>query len=74
MNWRQVPITTPEVEMPVLGSLFRRVAFWTAVLLPLTYLPLLAGTVSEGELTLLVALFAINVGCLLAGHSHAGER
>jgi hypothetical protein len=46
------------------------VAFWLAVVLPLAYLPLVAGGVTAGELVPFVALLAVNVVALMVGHDH----
>jgi hypothetical protein len=47
------------------------VAFWTAVVLPLAYLPLLSSPVDDTELLVFVALVAVNVVCLLVGHDYS---
>jgi hypothetical protein len=72
MNRRPVPLP-PRVEPP-LGSLvggLKRLAFWGAVLLPLTYLPLLSSPMDDQALVVLVALVAVNVVCLLVGHDYS---
>ena len=61
------------VGLPAVGSVIRRVAFWTAVLLPFSYVALLTGPVTDHELTILTGLFALNVACLLVGHGHLQE-
>jgi hypothetical protein len=48
----------------------RAASFWTAVLLPFTYLPLLVGGMAGGEASLFVALVAANALALVAGHNH----
>lgn len=50
----------------VLG-LVRGIAFWTAILLPFTYVPLLLGDPPE---TLFGTLLALNVVALVVGHGH----
>jgi hypothetical protein len=54
----------------LLADAVRASAFWTAALLPFSYLPLLAtGAVTEYPLTF-VALLAVNAAALLLGHGH----
>jgi hypothetical protein len=48
----------------------RGVSFWAAILLPITYLPLLSGGLAGGEALLFVALIAINAGAFVLGHDH----
>jgi len=51
----------------------RAVAFWTAVLLPLAYLPLLfAGVVGAVDPVGLVALVGVHAVAVLVGHVHDG--
>lgn len=51
----------------------RAVAFWTAVLLPLAYLPLfLAGVVGAIDPLTLVALVCFHAVAVLVGHVHEG--
>ena len=51
----------------------RAVAFWTAVLLPLAYLPLfLAGVVGAVDPVSLVALVGVHAVAVLVGHVHDG--
>ena len=72
MNRRPVPLP-PRVEPP-LGSLvggLKRLAFWTAVVLPLAYLPLLSSPFDTQQSLLLVALVTVNVVCLLVGHDYS---
>lgn len=50
------------------------VGFWTAVVLPFLYVPLLVtGISTQGELLTFVGLVALNVAALLAGHGHERE-
>lgn len=56
----------PNVVVPV-----RTVAFWTAVLLPFVYLPMvLDGFESEGGVALFVGLVATHALALSLGHDH----
>ncbi|WP_435126930.1 hypothetical protein [Halobaculum sp. D14] len=48
----------------------RAAAFWTASLLPLTYLPLLAAGVAGSHTTAFAALVAVNVVAAVAGHDY----
>lgn len=58
----------------LLASL-RGVAFWCAILLPLTYLPLLFGGGAPpssfgGDLSVVLLLIALNVVAFALGHDH----
>ena len=52
--------------------LVRVVAFWTAVILPFLYLPLLFGGL-EGDATLFAGLLVLNAVTLLLGHDYRRE-
>lgn len=72
MNRRPVPLPTPtEAPFGSLVSGLQRLAFWAAVVLPLTYLPLLSSPVDGESSLVLVALVAVNVVCLLVGHDYS---
>ena len=49
---------------------FRVASFWAAIVLPVTYLPLLAGGLTGGEALLFVALVAVNAGAFVLGHDY----
>jgi hypothetical protein len=67
-----LPRTVEESPVPAVADQLRRLAFWGSVLLPLTYLPLLAGV--AGDRPLLVAgLLALNALCLVAGHGYTPQ-
>lgn len=51
----------------------KTVAFWAAVLLPLTYLPLLYEGLAQGEQTLFAALLACNLFALIAAHDYGRD-
>lgn len=53
-------------------ELVRVAAFWTAVVLPFVYLPLLADGL-EGDATLFGGLLALNAVALLLGHEYRRE-
>lgn len=56
-----------------LATAVRTLAFWTAVLLPLAYLPLyLAGDPRVTSVVAIGQLIALNVVALLLGHCHDG--
>jgi uncharacterized membrane protein len=58
------------VPSPVIAA-----AFWTAIVLPFVYLPLLATGLNTTEAQLLfVVLVALNVVMVIVGHSHRPER
>lgn len=49
----------------------RRIAFWIAIVLPFTYLPLLAtGIETTQTLLAFLVLVSLNVCALIVGHSH----
>ena len=52
----------------------RVASFWAAIVLPVTYLPLLAGGLTGGEALLFVALVAVNAGALVLGHDYDPAR
>lgn len=62
---------------PVVGDLSRpvsAVAFWSAIALPLLYVPLLAaGLGTTQDLLLFLGLFALHLVALFGGRSH-GSR
>ena len=49
----------------------RAVAFWTAVFLPLSYLPLLQGGLDGAETAALLVLALVNVAALAAGYGYS---
>jgi hypothetical protein len=52
----------------------RAVAFWTAVLLPLAYLPLfLAGVAGAVDSVVVATVVALHAVAVLVGHVHDGE-
>lgn len=60
-RYREHALTTP---LEVVG-------FWSAVVLPFLYVPLLfTGISSQGELLTFLGLLALNLAALLAGHGH----
>lgn len=48
----------------------RAIAFWGAVGLPIAYAPLFYGGIDGHQIATLLGLVAINVACLVAGHSY----
>ena len=54
----------------VMQATVRRISFWSAILLPLVYLPLLAGGLSSQTALIVVGLFALNLTALFVGHNH----
>lgn len=47
--------------------------FWSAVLLPLVYVPMLAGGAADTQPWAVVALLAAHAVALVAGHGHRDE-
>lgn len=64
----------PTAERLDLRTASRAAAFWLAVLLPLTYGPIIWGGVTGVEGSWLLGLLSLNVAALVAGHGHrAGD-
>lgn len=66
------------VEESSLGVAFvervKRLAFWSAIVLPFLYLPLLAtGLESQSILLAFIIMLVVNVFALLVGHKHHTE-
>lgn len=66
------PTLKPMAESLVTGLLapLRGVAFWGAILLPVTYLPMLFAETGPSEPALLLALIVLNVLAFVVGHGH----
>lgn len=66
---------TARERRPLVGSLsepLSAVAFWSAIALPLLYVPLLAaGLATTQDLLLFLCLFGLHVIALLGGRSYA---
>lgn len=72
--------TSPSLTEPLtpslstLGAYVRRpleaTAFWTAVVLPFLYLPLLAGGFTGNDPYAFAALLVVNLVALLGGHGY----
>jgi hypothetical protein len=80
MSTRESPFTAGlDLDGEAVGSALRHavfdplqaLSFWTAVLLPLAYLPLVADGLGAGEPTVLLALVVVNAAALVLGHGHA---
>jgi hypothetical protein len=80
MSTNESPFTTGlDVDGEAVGAALRHavvdplraLSFWTAVLLPLAYLPLVADGLGAGEPTVLLALVVVNAAALVLGHGHA---
>ena len=65
-----VPVPVVPVDRTPLGRVVEPLAFWSSVLLPFAYVPLLYGGFGEGQPELFVGLVALNVLCLVLGHEH----
>lgn len=55
----------PKVTVPA-----RTLAFWTAVLLPALYIPMVLGGFERGEIVPFVGLVAAHAVALSLGHGH----
>lgn len=70
MNWPDAPNTALRRAV----TCIRAVSFWTAVLIPFAYVPLLVtglSTLSEG--ILMAQLLSVNAVALVLGHDHATD-
>lgn len=70
------PDSTAELRaLPrAMTTLIRALAFWAAIVLPFTYLPLLtAGLESASMVLVFVCLVAVNVGALVLGHPYGRD-
>lgn len=76
MSSSNVGIPTPDVfksghtSAKQLVMVARFVGFWSAVALPLVYLPLLSGGLVGWQVPTFVVLFALNVLALIVGHDY----
>lgn len=60
----------PTAEGYGLHAATRAAAFWLAVLLPLSYGPIIWGGITGVEGSWLLGLLLLNVAALVAGHGH----
>ena len=59
--------------LDLLAAPVRFAGFWSAVALPLIYLPILAGGFAVGEASAFVALLAAHALALVVGHDHRND-
>lgn len=71
MNRQIGPIPVPSTTGHSAAVVAQQLCFWGAVLLPVTYLPILYRTSGGDQLLALFALVAVNVCCLIAGHEYS---
>lgn len=56
---------------PTLAPSIRRIGFWTAIVLPFLYVPLLAiGLSTASETATFLGLLTVNLVALYVGHAH----
>ncbi|MEZ3115795.1 hypothetical protein RYH80_07680 [Halobaculum sp. MBLA0147] len=60
----------PTLDRTTLAAPVRAVAFWTAALVPLVYLPLLASGLTAQQIPTLLGLMTLNAVSLVVGHGH----
>lgn len=60
----------PTAERDLLRAATRAAAFWLAVLLPLSYGPIIWGGITGIEGSWLAGLLLLNVAALVVGHGH----
>ena len=79
MSTNESPSTVdPTLDSEAVGAALRHtvvdplraLSFWTAVLLPPAYLPLVANGLGNGEMSVLISLVAVNAAALVIGHGH----
>ncbi|MCO8266968.1 hypothetical protein ACOZ4B_19250 [Haloferax prahovense] len=75
-----IPSTTDSIALDFASTISRlayapleTVAFWSAVALPLAYLPVLSGGLSAGELPLFAGLIAFHAIALVLGRDHGQQ-
>ncbi|WP_396612603.1 hypothetical protein ACH9L7_04825 [Haloferax sp. S1W] len=75
-----IPSTSDSVALDLAATLgrvalepFETLAFWSAIALPLAYLPLLASGLGGGDLPLFAGLLALHVTALVLGRDHAQD-
>jgi len=54
-------------------ALLSVVGFWTAIVLPFTYVPVLYVDLAPGGVPVVLGLVAVNVVALVVGHDHRPE-
>jgi hypothetical protein len=52
-------------------AVVRGLAFWAAIVVPLSYLPVLSLVDGQRRLLAIAGLVAVNVCCLLVGHDYS---
>ena len=67
------PLTYAESAAKVLTKPFQFAGFWSAVVLPFVYAPILLGGVAAGQRTTFVGLLALHAVTLLAGHGYRND-
>ncbi|WP_191965449.1 MULTISPECIES: hypothetical protein [Haloferax] len=72
-----IPSTTDSIALDFASTVGRlafepleTVAFWSAVALPIAYLPLLANGLSSADVPLFVGLLALHAAALVLGRGH----
>ncbi|ELZ86175.1 hypothetical protein C453_10168 [Haloferax elongans ATCC BAA-1513] len=75
-----IPSTTDSLALDLASTLgrvalapFETIAFWSAIALPLAYLPLLAEGLGGGNLPLFAGLLALHVAALVLGRDHGQD-
>lgn len=73
-RWRRA-VALVGRALAAVGAVLRGICFWTAVVLPFLWVPLLAGDRLGGQESLALAtLVALNVAALVLGHGHRPDR
>ena len=66
-------LTVAESAGEMLTRPFEFAGFWSAVLLPFVYVPMLVGGVAAGQQTTFIALVALHAVALIAGHGYRND-
>ncbi|KTG30885.1 hypothetical protein AUR66_05770 [Haloferax profundi] len=80
MTMSGIPSTTDSIALDFASTVGRlayqpieAVAFWSAVALPIAYLPLLANGLTSADVPLFVGLLALHATALVLGRGHAQD-
>jgi hypothetical protein len=80
MTMSGIPSTTDSIALDVASTVSRAafeplktIAFWSAIALPLAYLPLLANGLGTADVPLFVGLLAVHATALVLGRDHGRD-
>ena len=74
MNTKSDTLRVPELTASHFSHVFSKIAFWSAITLPVIYLPLLVvGLDSLIDLLMFFSLFTLHVIALVLGQTHLAD-